>query len=103
MPAYARSGLLASSLWLGVAGASEEETRLTRMTTYTAINAVRAFAISAVVTGSTAISIGYVVFNAAADAVVYAGSDSLWDWYWPIGRPSAEPIAADQPAALPIR
>jgi uncharacterized membrane protein len=65
-------------------GASEADTRITRTASYTAINTFRVFGLGLLVTGNPTASLGYVVFNAVADASVYAGNDVLWNRLWPI-------------------
>ena len=65
----------------------EEETRTTRTVTYTAVNTVRVFGLGLLVTGNAAASLGYVAFNAVADAAVYAANDAVWARYWPEPEP----------------
>src|SRR5215813_13935832 len=46
-------------------GATEAETRIDRTATFTAVNALRVFSLGFATTGSTVLSVGYVIFNAA--------------------------------------
>ena len=71
-------------------GLSEAETRTTRTATYTAINTIRVFGLGLLFTASAAVSLGYVAFNSAADAAVYAANDIVWDRYWPLSDPSRQ-------------
>jgi uncharacterized membrane protein len=67
-------------------GLTEADTRTTRTMTYTALNVVRVFGLGMLITGDPTASLGYVAFNAAADAVVYAMNDAAWSSVWPTGQ-----------------
>jgi uncharacterized membrane protein len=69
-------------------GLSESDTRAARTLTYSAVSAVRVFGLGMMVTGSPAISLGYVVFNAAGDAGVYILNDIAWGHLWPVPPPA---------------
>jgi uncharacterized membrane protein len=78
-------------------GASEAETRAERTGTYTAVNAARVFGLGLLLTGHAAISLGYVAFNAVADAAVYWTNDLIWSVVWPVQPPAGHPPEPVQP------
>jgi uncharacterized membrane protein len=78
-------------------GASEAETRASRTGTYTAVNAVRVFGLGLLLTGHATISLGYVAFNAVADAAVYWTNDLIWGVVWPIQLQPGPPHPSVQP------
>lgn len=74
-------------------GMSEGDTRAARTTTHMAVNTIQCLGLGLLVTGSAAISAGYVAFNTATDAAVYAANDWMWERLWPLGEPSASQVA----------
>jgi|GEM_PF-5973476 len=78
----------------------EGDTRTTRTFTYTAMNTVRVFGLGILITGNAVTSLGYVAFNAVADAGVYAANDAAWDIYWPAPEPSQQ--SRDRAATLTL-
>lgn len=59
-------------------GMSEGDTRAARTTTHGVLNAAQCLGLGLLVTGSAAISAGYVAFNTVTDAAVYAANDWIW-------------------------
>lgn len=80
-------------------GTSEAESRPTRTLTYTAVNALRTYGLGLLFTQNHVISLGYVGFNAAADAAVYFLNDVAWDRFWPADQPTAPRLPLLAPAA----
>ena len=77
--------------------ASANDTRTTRTVTYTAVNTARVFGLGLMLTGNAVVSLGYVAFNAAADAGVYAANDMVWEKVWPT---SDRPAPAHRPSRM---
>jgi uncharacterized membrane protein len=78
---------------------SEAETRAARTGTYTAVNAARVFGLGLLLTGHAALSLGYVAFNAVADAAVYWANDLIWGVVWPVQPQAVRP----SPSVPPVR
>jgi uncharacterized membrane protein len=60
-----------------------------RTGTFTVVNSARIFGLGLLITGKALISSGFVLFNAAGDAVAYAVTDRLWN---PIPNPEPPPV-----------
>ena len=74
-------------------GMSEGDTRAARTTTHGVLNAAQCLGLGLLVTGSAAISAGYVAFNTVTDAAVYAANDWIWARLWPLTEPSGSQAA----------
>jgi uncharacterized membrane protein len=72
---------------------SEGDTRAARTTTHMVVNTAQCLGLGLLVTGSAAISAGYVAFNTVTDAALYAANDWMWERIWPLTEPSAPQLA----------
>ena len=78
-------------------GMSEGDTRAARTTTHGVLNAAQCLGLGLLVTGSAAISAGYVAFNTLTDATIYAANDWMWERLWPVAERPASRLTEAMP------